>query len=322
MAGQVDEDIDRFLYGDEADAIKQSHSETKRGVAVPSTKSAEAKMEGEMEVVDTEETTQLMDYDEDVEIILGGDSNRSGTVTGGDEGIGKTGFGIDILEGEAGATTTSSSRPVIDLNAVGQLSGISILETDLDSFEDRPWRKPGADITDYFNYGFSELTWRQYCQKQKMMRSEISTAVAAPATNLRPPMIPPGMPFPPMMPPPFLFRPPIPPPPGSGANLPPQRRPEEDYHQRRRSGHESSPRDDQSPSRSPSVGRSRSGFSGDGGRSPTYDDRSPEADRHRRTMRRRDRSSSPSNYTPERDRNDYERDRQSHTSTNSGRYRR
>lgn len=30
----------------------------------------------------------------------------------------------------------------------------------------------GADITDYFNYGFNEDTWRQYCDRQRRMRSE------------------------------------------------------------------------------------------------------------------------------------------------------
>lgn len=36
--------------------------------------------------------------------------------------------------------------------------------------DDKPWRKPGADITDYFNYGFNEETWRAYCERQKQMR--------------------------------------------------------------------------------------------------------------------------------------------------------
>ena len=31
---------------------------------------------------------------------------------------------------------------------------------------------PGADITDYFNYGFSEETWKLYCDKQRKMRYE------------------------------------------------------------------------------------------------------------------------------------------------------
>lgn len=32
------------------------------------------------------------------------------------------------------------------------------------------FRKPGADITDYFNYGFNEETWRAYCERQKRLR--------------------------------------------------------------------------------------------------------------------------------------------------------
>ena len=30
----------------------------------------------------------------------------------------------------------------------------------------------GADISDYFNYGFNEDTWRMYCEKQRRMRNE------------------------------------------------------------------------------------------------------------------------------------------------------
>lgn len=54
----------------------------------------------------------------------------------------------------------------IDINAVGEYDGKPINELPMDSFEDKPWRKPGADITDYFNYGFDELTWSAYCSKQ------------------------------------------------------------------------------------------------------------------------------------------------------------
>lgn len=31
----------------------------------------------------------------------------------------------------------------------------------------------GADITDYFNYGFTEETWRLYCDKQRKVRYEV-----------------------------------------------------------------------------------------------------------------------------------------------------
>ena len=31
----------------------------------------------------------------------------------------------------------------------------------------------GADITDYFNYGFTEETWRLYCEKQRKTKAEV-----------------------------------------------------------------------------------------------------------------------------------------------------
>jgi hypothetical protein len=51
-----------------------------------------------------------------------------------------------------------------------------VLETnqepiDINQLDDKPWRKPGADINDYFNYGFDETTWRIYCDKQKQMKA-------------------------------------------------------------------------------------------------------------------------------------------------------
>lgn len=42
----------------------------------------------------------------------------------------------------------------------------SVFELDIDALEDKPWRKPGVDITDYFNYGFNEDSWRAYSEKQ------------------------------------------------------------------------------------------------------------------------------------------------------------
>lgn len=41
---------------------------------------------------------------------------------------------------------------------------------------DKPWRRPGADQTDFFNYGFDEFTWATYCLKQKMTRDGIKDA--------------------------------------------------------------------------------------------------------------------------------------------------
>ena len=39
--------------------------------------------------------------------------------------------------------------------------------------DDKPWRRPGTDMTDYFNYGFDEFTWASYCLKQGSLRKEV-----------------------------------------------------------------------------------------------------------------------------------------------------
>jgi len=39
---------------------------------------------------------------------------------------------------------------------------------------DKPWRRPGTDVSDYFNYGFDEFTWALYASKQDALRSEYS----------------------------------------------------------------------------------------------------------------------------------------------------
>lgn len=45
-------------------------------------------------------------------------------------------------------------------------------DIDIDSLEDHPWRRPGVDISDYFNYGLTEKSWREYCIKQLKLRHE------------------------------------------------------------------------------------------------------------------------------------------------------
>jgi len=37
--------------------------------------------------------------------------------------------------------------------------------------EDKPWLRPGENISDYFNYGFDENTWKIYCERQRMIRA-------------------------------------------------------------------------------------------------------------------------------------------------------
>ncbi|KAJ7548389.1 hypothetical protein O6H91_07G010100 [Diphasiastrum complanatum] len=48
----------------------------------------------------------------------------------------------------------------------------SVFDIDLDAFEDKPWRHPNADITDYFNFNFNESSWKQYCSQLAQLRLE------------------------------------------------------------------------------------------------------------------------------------------------------
>lgn len=34
---------------------------------------------------------------------------------------------------------------------------------DIESFEEKSWRNPGVDITDYFNFDLNEDSWKEYC---------------------------------------------------------------------------------------------------------------------------------------------------------------
>ncbi|KAL8954096.1 MAG: hypothetical protein Q9222_000075 [Ikaeria aurantiellina] len=42
------------------------------------------------------------------------------------------------------------------------------------SEDEKPWRRPGTDMTDFFNYGFDEFTWASYCLKQDTLRKEVT----------------------------------------------------------------------------------------------------------------------------------------------------
>ncbi|GAM34740.1 cleavage and polyadenylylation specificity factor [Talaromyces pinophilus] len=79
-----------------------------------------------------------------------------------------------------GADYPAIHTSTIDVNGnpIHPVTGKPITSTDLDtdfpSEDDKPWRRPGTDITDFFNYGFDEFTWASYCLKQQQLRNEVS----------------------------------------------------------------------------------------------------------------------------------------------------
>ena len=67
----------------------------------------------------------------------------------------------------------------IDINGAPIWPGVGkpITEIDIDADlaeNTKPWRLPGTDQTDFFNYGFDEYTWAQYCIRQQSMANTIN----------------------------------------------------------------------------------------------------------------------------------------------------
>ncbi|KAF7194119.1 Pre-mRNA polyadenylation factor fip1 [Pseudocercospora fuligena] len=67
----------------------------------------------------------------------------------------------------------------LDVNAIPTwpANGKPITELDIDADlaeHSKPWRLPGTDQTDFFNYGFDEYTWTQYTIRQQSMSDTIN----------------------------------------------------------------------------------------------------------------------------------------------------
>lgn len=77
----------------------------------------------------------------------------------------------------SGAELPAVATSKIDVNAkpIYEPAGKPITQVNIDEDlpeNDKPWRRPGTDISDYFNYGFDEFTWALYAAKQESLRSE------------------------------------------------------------------------------------------------------------------------------------------------------
>lgn len=105
------------------------------------------------------------DSDDDVNVVIG-DIKTSPTYTS--LNIKRGGLLTSTAKGDKVPQTVQPGKfTVEEFEQAGTINGVPAVDFNLDSLEDKPWRKPGADITDYFNYGFNEDTWRAYCERQK-----------------------------------------------------------------------------------------------------------------------------------------------------------
>ncbi|XP_067387242.1 pre-mRNA 3'-end-processing factor FIP1 isoform X4 [Emydura macquarii macquarii] len=169
-------------YWREADENEAERpEEQKTSAPPPSANEEEAAENGVVKTVTEAEDDSDSDSDDDeddVHVTIGD------IKTGAPQyGYGTAPVNLNIKTGGRVYGSSGAKVKGVDLDAPGSINGVPLLEVDLDSFEDKPWRKPGADLSDYFNYGFNEDTWKAYCEKQKRIRMGLEILPVTSATN-------------------------------------------------------------------------------------------------------------------------------------------
>ncbi|KAM9381607.1 pre-mRNA 3'-end-processing factor FIP1 isoform 1-T1 [Phaethornis superciliosus] len=180
VGGAAGDEEEEWLYGDENEAERPD--EEKTSAPPPPGSEEEAAENGVVKTkvaeAEDESDSDSDDDEDDVQVTIGDIKTGAPQYS-----YGAAPVNLNIKTG--GRTFGSSGAKVkgVDLDAPGSINGVPLLEVDLDSFEDKPWRKPGADLSDYFNYGFNEDTWKAYCEKQKRIRMGLEILPVTSTTN-------------------------------------------------------------------------------------------------------------------------------------------
>ncbi|KYN05653.1 PREDICTED: pre-mRNA 3'-end-processing factor FIP1 [Cyphomyrmex costatus] len=161
IPSEIQEVTDSLGDGDEESSLLNNAQEENLDVSKNGTRDASSQEDGE--------AASESDSDDDVHVVIG---DIKSAPTYGNLNIKRGG----LLTNTSGVSDKLNKQPgkfsIDEFETIGVINGIPAHEFNLDQLEDKPWRQPGADITDYFNYGFNEDTWRAYCERQKRMRSE------------------------------------------------------------------------------------------------------------------------------------------------------
>ncbi|PWA02637.1 hypothetical protein BB558_001201 [Smittium angustum] len=148
--------------------------------------------EKDQEIIGENEDDEDNEEDDNIEFVFG-DSIESSYKNPSLQS-GKDGKDVPDVEGSSQQSKNDISNILtveegkIDMLSTPLLDGIPLYEHDLGMGTEKPWLDPGADITDYFNFGFVEQTWRLYCIKQKTLREKFNAnALANERRNMLPP---------------------------------------------------------------------------------------------------------------------------------------
>ncbi|XP_029298742.1 pre-mRNA 3'-end-processing factor FIP1 [Cottoperca gobio] len=185
---------EEWLYGDESES-KDDDEEAKLNAAVSAPADAstedsaehatgnglasEATGEGEGAGEDVDSDSDSDDDDDDVRVTIGDIKTGAPQYTT----YGAPPVNLNIKTAGSRPYGQASKMKGVDLDGPGNINGVPVLEADMESFEEKPWRKPGADLSDYFNYGFNEDTWKAYCEKQKRLRMGLEASTVGSVTS-------------------------------------------------------------------------------------------------------------------------------------------
>jgi len=171
-------DEDAWLYGDEApeEEGEKEKGEAEKNAEVQEPPPPTAGDADEEETMEQENIPPIAaaeqpdddesDEEDDIEITIDKDKIEAAKTSYQNLQLKKA----NHLEFASQQKEKKGKFAVEEFDQIGTINGTAAVDFDLESLEEKPWRKPGADITDYFNYGFTEDTWSAYCDRQKTLR--------------------------------------------------------------------------------------------------------------------------------------------------------
>lgn len=129
---------------------------------------------------DDDDHEEESDSDDDIDIIIGDSqpTSKSTTSTSTTTIPSDTLSELNDTEGtndkkpSQQRTTVTSSN--IDVDKIPEYQDKPLTQLDIELLKLKPWRAPGVDVSDYFNFGFDEFTWIYYCHKQDKLRGEFN----------------------------------------------------------------------------------------------------------------------------------------------------
>ncbi|CAA7062127.1 unnamed protein product [Microthlaspi erraticum] len=127
-------------------------------------------------LTEAKEESEFSDSDDDLNIVLDDDDSKSLPVACGSNtnngGYAEASQACSFQKRRNGNWCTLPNGGIVNgrmtmeasANQFSHLWSRTSFDANSHVFEKKPWRNPGTDINDFFNYGFNEKSWKDYCK--------------------------------------------------------------------------------------------------------------------------------------------------------------